>query len=61
MRVLTIAVLAALPGFADQSKKEVPLPPESLYLLKTKTLEGKDADLKAYAGKVALVVNLASQ
>ena len=45
----------------DKKKKEPPLPPDSLYLVKTKTLEGKDADLKDYAGKVALVVNLASQ
>jgi hypothetical protein len=41
--------------------KEVPLPEESLYRLKTKTLEGKEAELKSFAGKVALVVNLASQ
>jgi glutathione peroxidase len=34
---------------------------ESLYSLRTKTLEGKDADLSAYAGKVTLVVNVASQ
>ena len=33
----------------------------SLHELKVKTLEGKDADLKDYAGKVTLVVNVASQ
>ena len=34
---------------------------DSLYQLTTKTLEGQPADLKTYAGKVALVVNVASQ
>jgi glutathione peroxidase len=34
---------------------------DSLYRLTTKTLEGRPADLGAYAGKVALVVNVASQ
>src|SRR5437016_2678430 len=33
---------------------------ESLYSLPAKTLEGKDADLSSYAGKVTLVVNVAS-
>ncbi len=33
----------------------------SLYTLKTTTLEGEPADLSAYAGKVALVVNVASK
>lgn len=32
----------------------------TLYELKTKTLEGKPADLSQYKGKVALVVNVAS-
>lgn len=59
---MRILVIAALIGVADQAKKkEVALPPDSFYALKTKTLEGKDADLKDYAGKVTLVVNLASQ
>ena len=34
---------------------------DSLYRLTTRTLEGQPADLHAYAGKVALVVNVASQ
>lgn len=46
---------------AQEMKKQVALPPDSLYLLKTKTLEGKDVDLKEYAGKVTLVINVASQ
>ena len=33
----------------------------SFYELKTKTLEGKPADLAAYRGKVSLVVNVASE
>ena len=35
--------------------------PMNLYSLKTRTLEGKDADLAQYKGKVALVVNVASE
>jgi glutathione peroxidase len=42
-------------------RKEMPLAQDSLYHLATKTLEGQPADLKTYAGKVALVVNVASQ
>jgi hypothetical protein len=69
-RYLSIAFLAAAFGFAlwtegssmaQDKKKKVVLPPDSLYALKVKTLEGTDADLGDYAGKVALVVNLASQ
>jgi hypothetical protein len=58
-----IAAIAALAGVAgaQDKKKGPPLAADSLYALKSKTLEGKDVDLKDYAGKVALVVNLASQ
>ena len=42
-------------------RKETPLAQDSLYRLTAKTLEGQPADLKAYSGKVALVVNVASQ
>src|SRR5262245_24812195 len=35
--------------------------PDSLYSLKTTTLAGQPADLSQYKGKVALVVNVASQ
>ena len=45
----------------SSGKKEMPLAQDSLYHLTTKTLEGQPADLKTYAGKVALVVNVASQ
>lgn len=34
---------------------------DSFYGLKTRTLEGKEADLSQYAGKVTLVVNVASE
>jgi len=46
---------------ASSGKKETPLAQDSLYRLATKSLEGQPADLKSYAGKVALVVNVASQ
>ncbi len=45
----------------SSGKKETPLAQDSFYRLATKTLEGQPADLKSYAGKVALVVNVASQ
>lgn len=45
----------------EPKKEETELPEDSLYRLKTKTLDGKDADLSAYKGKVALVVNVASK
>ena len=66
MRIAALAALAALAlsgiaGAQDKKKKAPPLAPDSLYALKSKTLEGKDADLKDYAGTVALVINLASQ
>jgi glutathione peroxidase len=38
-----------------------PVAADSFYSLKTKTLQGQPADLSQYAGKVALVVNVASQ
>ena len=42
-------------------RKEVVLAQDSFYRLATRTLEGQPAELKVYAGKVALVVNVASQ
>jgi glutathione peroxidase len=38
-----------------------PVPADSLYAMKTTTLGGKPADLSTFAGKVTLVVNVASQ
>lgn len=37
------------------------MPADSFYVLKTTSLDGKPADLGRYAGKVSLVVNVASQ
>jgi len=48
-------------GSLPSAKKEMPVAQDSLYQLTTKTLEGQPAELRAYAGKVALVVNVASQ
>ena len=70
LSLLALSVAVALPAWSgstslatsqDKKKKEPPLPPDSIYKLKAKTLDGKDADLKDYAGKVTLIVNLASQ
>jgi glutathione peroxidase len=38
-----------------------PVSADSVYSLKTQTLQGQPADLSQYEGKVALVVNVASQ
>lgn len=56
--VTGIACSQAAPQTADLKAK---WKDASLYDLKLKTLEGKDADLKEYAGKVTLVVNVASR
>jgi glutathione peroxidase len=62
LSMIAVTVLAAVPALAqDKKKEEAPLAKDSFYSLSTKTLEGKPADLKDYAGKVALVVNVASQ
>jgi len=56
----TLAVLALFP-FAVASAAGGPVSADSLYALKTTTLAGQPADLVQYNGKVALVVNVASQ
>jgi hypothetical protein len=62
LSLLALSVAVALPAWGqDKKKKEPALPADSIYKLKVKTLDGKDADLKDYAGKVTLIVNLASQ
>jgi glutathione peroxidase len=48
-------------GSPHSAKKETPVAQDSLYQLTTKTLEGQPAELRTYVGKVALVVNVASQ
>ena len=60
--LLTLASASdAQQGSPPSAKKETPVAQDSLYQLTTKTLEGQPAELRAYAGKVALVVNVASQ
>jgi glutathione peroxidase len=59
---LALSVALALPASAqDNKKKEASLPADSLYKLQTKFLDGKPVNLSEYSGKVALVVNVASQ
>ena len=58
---LALVALASTAEAQEAGKKELPLAQDSLYRLTTKTLEGQPVDLGAYAGKVALVVNVASQ
>jgi glutathione peroxidase len=59
---LAVLALASLATVAvTDTKKETPLAENSLYKLQTKTLEGKAASLTDYAGRVTLVVNLASK
>jgi glutathione peroxidase len=59
--LVVASVSEAQQGSPPSGGKETLLPQDSLYQLTTKTLEGQPADLKAYSGKVALVVNVASQ
>ena len=62
MSLLALSVAVAAPASAqDKKKKEPVLPADSIYKLKAKTLDGKEVDLKDFAGKVTLIVNLASQ
>jgi glutathione peroxidase len=61
---LAVAALMAVTLTSEAqevTRKEAPLAQDSLYRLTVRTLEGQSADLGAYAGKVALVVNVASQ
>jgi glutathione peroxidase len=62
MRMLFAAAAAAvvsLPLAAHAAGG--PVSADSFYALKTTTLQGQPAELSQYAGKVALVVNVASQ
>jgi len=61
MRTLgALAALALLAPFAAPVTGG-PVSADSFYALKTTTLQGQPAELSQYAGKVALVVNVASQ
>jgi glutathione peroxidase len=53
------AVVVSLPLAAHAAGG--PVAADSFYALKTTTLQGQPAELSQYAGKVALVVNVASQ
>jgi glutathione peroxidase len=55
-RIAVVAAVAASVGMGGVVSADEPF-----YQLKTKTLQGEPADLSQYAGKVALVVNVASQ
>jgi glutathione peroxidase len=55
-----VAALSMAPAAGQQSKVSGATV-NSFYDLKTKTLEGKPADLAMYRGKVSLVVNVASK
>lgn len=56
------AALAAVSASALLAQgRRIAVPRDSVYLLPTKTLEGKPVHLKEYVGKVTLVVNLASR
>jgi glutathione peroxidase len=59
MRMLVAATVVALHLAAYAAGG--PVSADSFYALKTTTLQGQPADLSQYAGKVALVVNVASQ
>jgi glutathione peroxidase len=71
MRVLVltaVAVIALAAGLwarstilAPAKEFSMPMGTGSLYDLKVTTLDGRPAELSAYKGKVALVVNVASQ
>ena len=58
---LALLVLTLVSEAQEATQKERALPPDSLYRVATKTLEGEPADLGAFAGKVSLVVNVASK
>jgi glutathione peroxidase len=58
--MLTAAVLCAWPVSAQQPRDTAGTTVASFYDLKTRTLDGKPADLAQYRGTVSLVVNVAS-
>jgi glutathione peroxidase len=59
--VAVVAVFAAAWSALPAAAQPAGAPVTSFYDLKTKTLEGKPADLSMYRGKVSLVVNVASK
>ncbi len=61
--VLAAAVLSlgAPATGAEPAPKPAPKKPMTVHDFKVKTIDGKDYDLKKLAGKVLMVVNVASQ
>ena len=57
-----VLAVAGVPAFATSAAPAAPgaAMSESLYAMKTTTLQGQPADLAQYAGKVTLAVNVAS-
>lgn len=67
MQMLGVAIAIGIISVGVILSAQTPPPPanvqalKSFYEVKTRTLDGKAADLGQYRGKVALVVNVASQ
>ncbi len=59
--MIAATVLLVAPVAAQQPASPAGATVSSFYDLKTKTLDGKPADLAMYKGKVSLVVNVASK
>src|SRR6201988_2135791 len=57
----SLAVLSIAPQAAQQFRRAPGGAVTSFYDLKTRTLDGKPADLSTYRGTVSLVVNVASK
>jgi glutathione peroxidase len=61
MRQFTLGLVVATLALAAPVQSGDTMASDSLYSLKTTALDGKPADLGQYKGKVALVINVASQ
>jgi glutathione peroxidase len=61
MRQFTLGLVVATLALAAPVQSGDTMAGDSLYSLKTTALDGKPADLGQYKGKVALVINVASQ
>ena len=61
MRQFTLGLVVAILALAAPVQSGDTVGNDSLYSLKTTALDGKPADLGQYKGKVALVINVASQ
>ena len=57
----TVAAVSTLAFIAASLQAGEPMSQDSLYSLKTATLQGQPADLSQFSGKVTLAVNVASQ